>query len=94
MTQNKKIIKIKKLLVRVFEQLSDSKVAVVNMCVLVNEFEIVRSVSKMIAIFRIIFATNHFHSGRVLCPQSRQILMVPLVLYAAFEQTFFVKLEL
>jgi len=44
MTQNKKIIKIKKLLVRVFEQLSDSKVAVVNMCVLVNEFEIVRSV--------------------------------------------------
>jgi len=37
-TQNKKVIKIKKLLVHVLEQLSDNKVAVVNVCVLVNEF--------------------------------------------------------
>jgi len=53
-TQNKKIVKIKKLLVHVFEQLSDNKVAVVNVCVLANKFEIVRSVSKIIVMLSMI----------------------------------------
>ena len=54
MTQNKKIIKIKKILVHVFEQLADNKVAVVNVCVLVDEFEIMRSVSKIIVMLSMI----------------------------------------
>ena len=55
MTKNKKIIKIfKKLLVHVFEQLSDNKVAVINVCVLVNEFKLVGSVSKIIVMLSMI----------------------------------------
>jgi len=54
MIQNKKIIKIKKLLVHVFKQLSDNKVAVVNVYILVDEFEIMRSVSKIIVMLSMI----------------------------------------
>jgi len=42
------------MLVHIFEQLSDNKVAVVNVCILVNEFKIVRSVSKIIVMLSII----------------------------------------